>query len=50
MGVLMGQQSCTLEEAFALLRAHSQNNSIKLRKVAARIIDRNTGGAPSGEG
>jgi GAF domain-containing protein len=40
IGVLIGQQHCTADEAFALLRAHSQNNNIKLRDVAAEIIAR----------
>ena len=45
-GVLMAQQQCTAEEAFALLRTHSQNNNRKLRDVAADIITRLTGHAP----
>ena len=45
IGLVMGQQECTAEEAFQLLRAHSQNNNIKLRDVAAGIVERNAGRA-----
>jgi GAF domain-containing protein len=38
MGVLMGQQRCTAQEAFDLLRTTSQNRNLKLRDVAARIV------------
>ena len=50
IGVLMCQQHCTAGEAFQLLRTHSQNNNIKLRDVAAGILERNTARAPSREG
>jgi len=46
LGILMGQQRCNADEAFALLRAHSQNNNRKLRDVAADLITRVTGGPP----
>jgi AmiR/NasT family two-component response regulator len=46
LGILMGQQRCTADEAFALLRQHSQNNNRKLRDVAADLITRVTGHAP----
>ena len=39
-------QRCNADEAFALLRAHSQNNNRKLRDVAADLITRVTGGPP----
>ena len=48
IGVLMGQQRCTAEEAFALLRKHSQNTNRKLRDVAADVITR-VSGQPPGE-
>lgn len=38
MGVLMGQQRCTAQQAFDLLRATSQNRNLKLRDVAAGIV------------
>lgn len=47
LGVLMGQQRCTAEEAFQLLRTHSQNNNTKLREVAATLIANTTGKPPS---
>ncbi len=46
LGIVMAQQRCTADEAFALLRQHSQNNNRKLRDVAADIITRVTGQAP----
>ena len=45
----MGEQRCTADEAFALLRTHSQNHNRKLRDLAADIIRRVTG-APPAEG
>jgi hypothetical protein len=47
LGVLMAQQRCSAQEAFALLREHSQNNNVKLREVAADIVRRVGGGPPS---
>ncbi|MGH3503337.1 MAG: GAF and ANTAR domain-containing protein [Nocardioidaceae bacterium] len=46
LGILMAQQRCNADTAFALLRAHSQNNNRKLREVAADLITRTTGQAP----
>lgn len=46
LGILMGQQHCTADEAFVLLRKHSQNNNRKLRDVAVDLITRVTGKAP----
>jgi GAF domain-containing protein len=40
MGILMGQQRCSAQEAFDLLRAHSQVNNIKLREVAEHLVSR----------
>lgn len=47
IGVLMGQQRCSAEAAFTLLRQHSQNTNRKLREVAAELIERMTGEPPS---
>lgn len=47
IGVLMGQERCSAEEAFDLLRRHSQNTNRKLRDVATEIITRTTGHPPS---
>lgn len=46
LGILMAQQRCTADEAFALLRAHSQNNNRKLRDLAADLITRVSGRPP----
>ena len=46
MGILMGQQRCTAEEAFTLLRKHSQNSQRKIRDIAAEIVERVSGVAP----
>jgi GAF domain-containing protein len=46
LGILMAQRSCTADEAFALLRATSQNNNRKLRDVAADLVTRVTGRRP----
>jgi GAF domain-containing protein len=47
MGIVMAQQRCSADEAFALLRAHSQNTNRKLRDVAAEIIERVSGAPPA---
>jgi hypothetical protein len=43
----MGQERCTAEEAFALLRMRSQNSQQKLREVAADLVTRVSGQPPS---
>lgn len=43
IGILMAQQKCDAEAAFALLRRHSQNNNKRLRDVAREMIERHTG-------
>lgn len=43
LGVLMAQNACTSEEAFGILRRESQSRNVKLRDVAALIIERFTG-------
>jgi GAF domain-containing protein len=47
IGILMAQQRCTATDAFALLRAHSQNNNRKLREVAADLIAQVSGERPA---
>ncbi|MEU9593320.1 GAF and ANTAR domain-containing protein [Streptomyces sp. NPDC048219] len=44
MGILMGSQRLTEEEAFTALRRHSQDRNVKLRDVARRVCER--GGLP----
>jgi hypothetical protein len=43
LGVLMAQNKCTPDEAFGVLRRASQSRNVKLRNVAAMIIERFTG-------
>ena len=43
LGVIMGEQRCSAEFAFEILRGASQNRNIKLRQVAEEIIIRVTG-------
>jgi ANTAR domain len=43
IGVLMSQNRCTPDVAFGILRRASQNRNVKLRDVAAAIIERYTG-------
>ena len=38
IGILIAQQQCSAEEAFALLRRASQQRNVKLREVAAGIL------------
>ncbi|WP_426245135.1 ANTAR domain-containing protein [Nocardioides sp. LHG3406-4] len=47
LGILMAQQRCSAENAFALLRQHSQNHNKRLRDVARELIERHTGMAPT---
>ncbi len=43
LGVLMAQNQCTRDTAFGILRRASQNRNVKLRDVAATIIEHFTG-------
>jgi len=47
IGVIMGQQRCSADEAFNLMRRHSQNTNRKLRDVASDMITRVTGQPPA---
>jgi len=38
IGIIMGQNRCDAEEAFAMLRSASQHRNVKLRTVAAEIV------------
>lgn len=46
MGIVMGQQRCDVEQAFAILRRTSQNRNVKLRDVATEVVERVSGKAP----
>jgi GAF domain-containing protein len=45
-GIIMAEQRCTAEEAFAILRTASQNRNLKLRQVAEDIV-RGVSGQPA---
>jgi GAF domain-containing protein len=47
LGVIMGQNRCTAEAAFDILRTTSQNRNVKLRDVAADLITAVSGKPPS---
>lgn len=42
--VLMGENQCTRDEAFGILRRASQDREIRIREVAAAIVRRSSGG------
>ncbi|MEU9096774.1 GAF and ANTAR domain-containing protein [Streptomyces sp. NPDC048361] len=46
IGVIMGQQRCTAEEAFAILRTASQHRNIKLRDLCTDLLTNITGAPP----
>jgi len=47
IGILMAQQHCTADQAFNLLRSHSQTNNRKIRDIAADLIHRVSGEPPT---
>ena len=46
VGIIMGQEHWTQDQAFAALRTASQNRNVKLRVLAEEIVTRVTGTAP----
>ena len=46
IGILMAQRRCTADQAFAVLRAQSQNSNRKLRAVAIDLITETSGEPP----
>lgn len=48
IGVIMGQNRCDADEAFAVLRTASQNRNVKLRTVAEEIVTAVSGGPRQG--
>ena len=42
LGVIMAEQRCTTEQAFAILRTASQNRNLKPRQLAEDIVTRVT--------
>jgi len=47
LGVLMAQNRCSRDEAFGILRRASQHRNLKLRDIAATVIERFTGHPPA---
>jgi AmiR/NasT family two-component response regulator len=47
VGIIMGQNRCTADEAFEVLRAISQNRNVKLRDIAADMITAVSGQPPA---
>jgi GAF domain-containing protein len=47
IGILMAEQRSSAEDAFALLRSHSQNSNRKIRDLAADVIRTVTGAPPT---
>jgi GAF domain-containing protein len=49
LGVIMGQNRCSADEAFQILRNASQNRNVKLRLIAAEILTAITGTPPDAD-
>jgi GAF domain-containing protein len=49
IGIVMGQNRCTADEAFEVLRSISQNRNVKLRDIAAAMITSVSGQSPADE-
>jgi GAF domain-containing protein len=47
LGIIMGQNRCTADEAFEVLRTISQNRNVKLRDIAAEMIRAVSGRPPA---
>jgi GAF domain-containing protein len=47
IGIIMGQNRCTADEGFELLRTASQNRNMKLRDIAADIVTSVSGRPPA---
>lgn len=50
IGVLMAQQRCDAATAFGLLRSASQGRNVKLRDIAAQVVERVGTAGPQGNG
>jgi transcriptional regulator with GAF, ATPase, and Fis domain len=46
VGVIMGQERCTQDKAFAALRTASQNRNVKLRDIAREVVANASGEQP----
>ena len=47
LGIIMGQNRCTADEAFGVLRTASQNRNVKLRDIAADMVTSVSGQPPT---
>jgi AmiR/NasT family two-component response regulator len=47
LGIIMGQNRCSADEAFDVLRRTSQNRNIKLRDIAADMVTAVSGRPPA---
>jgi AmiR/NasT family two-component response regulator len=47
LGIIMGQNRCTADEAFEVLRTASQNRNVKLRDIAADMVTSVSGQPPT---
>jgi GAF domain-containing protein len=47
LGIIMAQERCTSAQAFAILRAASQNRNMKLRDIARQIVTSVSGEPPA---
>jgi GAF domain-containing protein len=47
VGIIMGQNRCTVDEAFEVLRSISQNRNVKLRDIAADMVTSVSGQPPT---
>ncbi len=47
IGIIMAQNRCSSEEAFAILRSASSHRNVKLRAVAGAVVQGITGATPS---
>jgi len=46
LGIIMGQNRCSADDAFDILRTTSQNRNVKLRDIAAAMVAAVSGHAP----
>jgi AmiR/NasT family two-component response regulator len=47
VGIIMGQNRCTADEAFEVLRSISQNRNVKLRDIAVDMVTSVSGQPPT---
>ena len=49
LGIIMGQNRCTVDDAFDVLRSISQNRNVKLHRIASEIVTAVSGQPPATE-